>query len=324
MHSKHEPDPRFVENLEWQLTRELRRGDRAGARQRANHRTLQTAGLMLGSVALGAAAMGASQQLGESWRRELLEARLEVQLEMARQRIQLQQLAIEQSREQVGQGLRDDRDLMHLSLQVAQAEADANIMELELEEIQRTGREPLGELSSPLVDGRDFVSERIRIRTELARRHLAVAQRDREQTRQQAAAGVVDERELLGQDLVIKQAELQLEALAQQLETRRAYLASEISAVEAELQLLDLEAQNRIALLEQQHEHFRLGLERARDLTDTGTISPAVATQMQLQLAEIEAQLRLAQTERDILRRELERRTPQRRPREQPTESRSR
>jgi hypothetical protein len=312
MHSKHEPDPGFVANLEWQLTRELRRGNRAGVPRQTNHRILKTAGLILGSVALGAAAMGASQQLGESWRRELLEARLEVQLEMARQRIQMQQVAIGQSRERVAQGLRDDRDLIHLELQVAQAEADAKIMGLELEELRRSGREPLGELSSPLVDGRDFVSERIQVRLELARQHLAVSQRERDETQRQAAAGVIDQRELQARDLVIRQVELQLEALAQQLETRSAYLASEITAVEAELQLLEVEAQNRIALLDQQYEHFQLELERARNLTDSGTLSPAVTTQMQLQLAEIEAQLRLAQTEREILRRELERRAAQR------------
>jgi hypothetical protein len=312
MHSKHEPDPGFVANLEWQLTRELRRGNRAGVPRQTNHRILKTAGLILGSVALGAAAMGASQQLGESWRRELLEARLEVQLEMARQRIQMQQVAIGQSRERVAQGLRDDRDLIHLELQVAQAEADAKIMGLELEELRRSGREPLGELSSPLVDGRDFVSERIQVRLELARQHLAVSQRERDETQRQAAAGVIDQRELQARDLVIRQVELQLEALAQQLETRSAYLASEITAVEAELQLLEVEAQNRIALLDQQYEHFQLELEHARNLTDSGTLSPAVTTQMQLQLAEIEAQLRLAQTEREILRRELERRAAQR------------
>jgi len=308
MHSKHEPDPQFVENLEWQLGRELRRRQRAGAAPRQSVRVLKIAGLMLGSVALGAAAMGASQQLGESWRRELLEARLEVQLELAHQRVQMQLDALGLTREQVAQGLQTDRELMYLEFQIAQAEIDARIMELELEELQQSGREPLGELSSPLVNGRDFVSEKIEARMQLAHHHLDLVRGEQRRTSDLADAGTVSENEVRAQNLVAMEAEQQLQTLAQQLDLRRAYLDSEISAVEAELELLELEAESRVILLDEKREYFQREADHFQEAIRLGSMSPVVATQLTARVAEVEGQLRLAQAELEIVQRELERR----------------
>ncbi|UCC75036.1 MAG: hypothetical protein JSV86_10965 [Gemmatimonadota bacterium] len=308
MHDKHEPDPRFLESLEWQLSRELRRNKRTGIRQRPGVRVLKTGGLMVGSLALGAAAMGASQQLSDSWRRELLEARLEVQVELAQQRVEMQLEALGLTREQVEQGVRSDRDLMYFELQIAQAEADARISELQLEEVRRSGREPLGKLSSPLVDGRDFVSEKIQVQMEVARHHLEVVRREEERARQQAEVGVISAGEVQARNLVALQAELQLESLAQQLELRRAYLEGEITAVEAELKLLEVEAQSQVALLNRQREYSQRELERFQAAIGVGSMHPAQAAQLRTRVAEVEGQLRLAEAELEIVQRELARR----------------
>jgi len=311
MPDRHEPDSRFVERLEWQLGSELRR-QRGSNAHRSTFRALKIAALMLGSVGLGAAAMGASQQLQESWRRELLEARLEVQLQLAQQRLAVQLDAIGLTRQQVEQGVVSDRELLYVELQIEQAEADATVLQLELEEIRLTGREPAGELSSPLVDGRDFVSERIQARMAVARRHLDVRERTRERARQQVDLGIASERELQAHDLVVTEAELTLESLAKQLEVRQAYLDEEITAVEAELRLLEMEAENRVALLDRRRQYFELELERFQDVIDAGAVHPTAAAQMRTQVAEIDAELRLAQQELEIVRRELERRAAER------------
>ncbi len=311
MPDKHEPDPRFIEHLEWQLGSELRRHRASPARQPAL-RALKIAALMLGSVALGAAAMDASQQLQESWRRELLEARLEVQLQLARGRLAAQLDAIGLTREQVEQGVVSDRDLMYAELQIEQAEADAAVLESELEEIRLTGREPAGELSSPLVDGRDFVTERIQQRMAVTRRHLEVRQRTRERAQQQVDLGIINERELLAHDLVVTEAELNVASLAKQLEVRQAFLSEEITAVEAELRLLELEAESRVVLLDRRRQYFHLELERLQNVIDAGAVHPAAAAQMRTEVTAIDAELRLAQQELDIVRRELERRAAER------------
>lgn len=308
MPDRHEPDPRFVESLKWQLGSELRRLNRAGISHRKSIRALKIAGLMVGSVALGAAAMGASQQFGEAWRKELLEARLEVQLELAQQRVQMQLETLGMTREQVEQGLQSDQELLYFEFQIAQAETDAKIMELELEEIRQSGREPLGELSSPLVDGRDFVTERIEVRMELARHHLGLVQGEQQRMQDMADAGTVSQNDVQAHRLVALQAEQQLRMLEQQLEVRQAYLDSEITAVEAELKLLELESQNQVAILEEKLRYFQRELDRFQAARDAGTMNAVAVVQMRTQVAEVEGQLRLAQSELDIVRRELERR----------------
>lgn len=120
---------------------------------------------------------------------------------MANQRVAAQLEALGLTREQVEQGVCGDRDLVYFELQIAQAEADATIRELELEEVRRSGKEPQDALSSPLVDGRDFVSERIQAHREVAFRHLAVVRRDVELNQRRAESGLVSEDEVQARNL---------------------------------------------------------------------------------------------------------------------------
>lgn len=308
MPDMHEPDPRFVDSLEGQLGRELRRNSRSATR--SGIRALKMAGLMIGSVTLGAAAMGAAQQIQDSWRRELLEARLEVQLQMAQQRLNAQREGLETTRQQVELGVRNELDLVHFELQIAQSETDLHLRVLDLDEVQQSGREPLDDLSAPRVDGRDFVSERLRLRMDLASRHLDVVMREAGRTRDQVTLGIIGEQEAEARDLATREAELQLDALRRQLDLRSEFLDSDLSAVEAELKTLEVEARNRVVLLDQQLRFVRGELDRYQAAIAAGTVHPITAANMRTQVVEIEAQLQLAQQELMIVQRELERRAP--------------
>jgi len=308
MPAKHEPDPQFVDKLEWQLAGELRRLNRRGGPDRVSIRILKIAALMLLSVGLGAGAMEASQQIQESWRRELLEVRHEVQLEIARQRVEMQREALEETREEVEQGLRQTDELMQEEQQIAQAQSLVDIMELRLEEIRESGREPLGELSSPLVGDRDFVRERLEIQMRVARVNFRTIQRQAERARSRGEAGVADDADLQGWNLAAREAELELDRLAKQLEMRQAYVDGEITAVEAELKVLELDIQNRITLLNRQRELYGSELERFRDLAEAGLVTPSRTRRVRMFNADIEGQLRLAESELEIVQRELERR----------------
>jgi outer membrane protein TolC len=170
----------------------------------------------------------------------------------------------------------------------------------------------LGELSSPLVNGRDFVSERIEARMELARHHLSLVQGEQQRIQDMADAGTVSQNDVQAHRLVALEAEQQLRMLEQQLEVRKAYLASDITAVEAELKLLELESQNQVALLDEQLQFFQRELDRFQGARDAGTMNAVTVVQMRARVAEVEGQLRLAQSELDIVQRELERRTAER------------
>lgn len=308
MPGRHEPDPRFVEKLEWQVSSELRRLNRRGGPDRLSIRILKIAALMLVSIGLGAGAMEATQQIQEGWRKELLEVRLEVQLEIARQRVELQRESLEEVREEVEQGLRDSQDVIQEEQQIAQAQSMVDMMALMLEEIRESGREPLGELSSPLVGDRDFVSERIEIQMRVAQVNFNTLQNRVEVDRSRVDAGVYDDIDRQQSDLTAKEAELDLDRLRKKLETRQAYIHGEITAVVAELRVLEVDIQNRIVFLNQQLELYGSELARFREMEEAGLTTPSYARQVRMHNTSIEGRLRLAATELEIVQRELENR----------------
>ncbi len=310
MPNTHEPDAQFVEKLEWQLRGDLRRHTRHGSPRR-RIRVAKIAALIAVSVSLGAGAMGASQQIAESWRRDLTKARLAVQHELAVQRLRMQMSAAAQSQEQVRQGILDDLDLQLQYAQIQEARADVTVRGLDLEEFGASGLEPRDELSAPLVDGRDFVSERIRIRMDVDRRHLSVVKWEEARTLERFEVGVATELEVQERNLATHETQLQLEALERQLEIRQSYLGGDVSPVEAELMALENETRARIALLERQRQYRGLELQRVQRAIDLGSQSLDLAVQIQ-RFAEVRAQLGLAEAELDIVRRELARRANER------------
>lgn len=315
MVDRHEPDSQFVENLEWQISSELRRQMRnAPAPNHALRRFARAATMVIVSIAFGAVAMAASQQIEESWRKELLASSLEVRLELARQRVEMARQEFERIERQYEVGTVDDETLAMAGLQLADIEAHARTLELELEEVQITGREPagvtgresVGELSSPLVDGRDFVSERIRVQMDVVARQLDIAVNALERARQRVEIGVQQQRDLWAVEMMVAQHEAQLELFETRLEIRRAFLEGELSAVETELRLLEAEAEERGASMQQQLALAVREKEYFERMAAVGTISPFELTRAEMRVAEIEAEIQLAELEMELVRREIQ------------------
>ncbi len=312
MQSKHEPDPKFTDNLEWQLGTELRRQSRAHAARTSPRRLLGMGALVMISVVFGAGAMAASQQIEESWRRELLEVSLDVRLDLALRRLEMQLEELGRVEERVEQGLVEERELTYFGLQIAEAETDAKILELEREELRLSGQQPVGKVSSPLVNGRDFVSERIQVRMALQQRHVDLMQSELDREIDRYQLGLIDEQDMLGRELAVQESEAALQVLQEELEIRQDFVEAEISAVEAEIRVLQAESERRERLLNQQMELVLLQMDRVQAQIDAGLVSPIAAAQAELQVAELEAELMLAQIELEVLRRELDARTERR------------
>lgn len=224
--------------------------------------------------------------------------------------MQLQELG--RIEERVEQGLIDERELTYFELQIAEAETEAMILDLEREELRLSGRQPVGKVSSPLVDGRDFVSERIHARMALQQRHLDVMQSELDRELDRFHLGLINEQDVLGRELAVQEAEAALMVLQQEIKIRQDFVDAEISAVEAELRVLQAESERKERLLNQQMELVLLQMERVQAEIDAGLVSPTSAAQAQLHIAELEAELMLAQIERQVLRRELNARTERR------------
>ena len=61
-------------------------------------------------------------------------------------------------------GVVEEQALLESRVQARQAEAEYMKLSLDVEEIRVSGKEPQNEMSAPLVDGRDFVAERLGLR----------------------------------------------------------------------------------------------------------------------------------------------------------------
>ena len=313
MHDRHEPDSRFVENLEWQIGSELRRQNRQSPTPNYTFRRFaRAAALVVVSIAFGAVAMAASQQIEESWRKDLLISSLEVRHNLALRRVEMATEEYGRIELQYQVGTMGSETLAMARLQLADAEARAKMLELELEEIRISGREPVGEVSSPLVGGRDFVSERIRVQMEVAERQHEMVTNELEKVQEQVRIGVRYPMDSWGVEAAVGQSEEHLRSLGTQLEIRQAFLSGALTAVEAELRVLEAEAEQRGNSMRQQMAFADLERESLQRRVAVGTVEPLALRQAEFRLAELEAEVRLAELEMEILRRELEARRRQR------------
>src|SRR5215831_18876608 len=91
MYARHEPRDEFVERLEWQVSREMRRRNGPGGVTRWPRlkTVLAMVGLMIVSMSAGAAVVAAGYHAQDAERRTLLTSAFEKRLALAQQRVQL-------------------------------------------------------------------------------------------------------------------------------------------------------------------------------------------------------------------------------------------
>jgi hypothetical protein len=307
MLDRHEPDQQFVDKLEWQISGEARRRNRAAASVHPLWKLARVAALVIVSMTLGAAAMGASYQIEESWRRELIEADLQVRLELARKRLQLaaEEAATIEQRVTIGVATRGEQAQM--GMYVTETEAQVRLLELQLEEVRATGREPVGEVSSPVVRGRDFVTERLEVELEVAGQMLDLVQQDVDAARRRYEIGTTDRTQVEMMRLHLAEYERRVESLRNRLAIRADFVAGRISGVEAELMVRLSDTEGRAAVARQRFELMQEEVGQVRRRVDMGVEDRRSLRAYELQLAEAEADLRLAEVELEVLRQELAR-----------------
>jgi hypothetical protein len=306
MLDRHEPDKQFVDNLEWQIGAEVRRRNRNTTPGHPLWRLARVAAVVLVSMALGAAAMGASYQIEESWRKELLVSKLEMRANLVGQRLQMLAGEMERLERQYEAGVISKETLGQSRLQLAEAEMQAKMTQLEMEEVMLSGREPNDELSAPLVDGRDFVSERIRLQVELLNRHLQAAVEELQRAQERVEAGVTRRAEVDALQVAMREVMAQRDVQENRLTMREGILQGRISPLEAELVQLRADAEHRAEVLRLRLTGAATEVEDYRSRVAAGVADEGTLRQMELQLSEIEAQLQLAEREQQIVEGELD------------------
>ena len=179
MNADHTPDPEFVNQLEWELKSTMRRqgtlNGMSGAARRLRPRWATTAALVVVSMFIGGAGTHAVTRGIDGQAAELYIARGEALLEIARTRLEYVAQELARTQALAEQNSVTDRELGGVEAHYLHVESEFTVRELELAETLITGKQPNDALSAPLVDGRDFVTERMAARRRPIQRHLELA-----------------------------------------------------------------------------------------------------------------------------------------------------
>ena len=305
MPNRHEPDNEFVDRLREQIEREMRRRSRFHEIRTGKRRTLAVLGLMLASMGVGAAGVAAAYQAADDARLDLVISGLELQAELASERLALATQDMAAIQRDVELGAKSVRDAIEAQVSVAVAEATVRSLELDLEEVRITGREPFDDLSAPLAGGRDFVSERLRIDMSAGEAGLAFEEQRLAEAERRLELGILDLKEV---DLArARAAELEaaVEAIRRKIEVRGQVLSGGIGEIEAGLRALEIEAEQRLRSIEPRIRIANNELERAEQALQLGTLDEIAVSQARLRRLQVESDLVEAEIELARVRRQL-------------------
>ena len=304
MHERHEPDNEFVERLEWHIGHEARRRNQAPSDPgRSPIRVaLMVVGLALLSMALGGAAVAAAYQAQNNERREVLINGLDQRARIARARIEAAGAQLKEAERQVALGLASVDRALQARAAVAEAEAQLKSIELQLQETRITRREPLDEVSSPLVSGRDFVSERLRAEMSVAETQVQVAKAAVSAAERKLSLGLVGTMDVEVARAGLRQAEASFEGLRRKIEIRQQFVGNKINPSETELLAMEGEAEQRAKAVGSQVEVARLEFERTQTLQQKGLVPTRTVAEATMKLRSLEAELARVQLDLAVIR----------------------
>jgi hypothetical protein len=304
MHERHEPDNEFVERLEWHIGHEVRRRNKAPANPgRSSARAaLMAVGLALLSMAIGATVVAAAYQAQSNERRDILINGLAQRAEIAKQRVEAAAAKLKESERLIALGLLDMEGGLQARATLAEAEAQFKSIELQLQETRITRREPLAEVSSPLVSGRDFVAERLRAEMAAAEAGIEAAKAGLAAAEKKRSLGIAGTMDVEVARAAFRQAEASLEGLRRKIEIRQQFVGNKINPSETELLVMEGEADQRAKAVGSQVDIARLEFERTQTLLQQGLVPTRTLAEATLKLRSLEAELAKVQLDLAVIR----------------------
>lgn len=309
MQDPHTPRDGFVDRLEWQISSELRRRQRSGPATWLPSSPLKAAAaivfVVLASMAAGGAAVAAAVQAQNNERRDVLVSGYERRVELARQRLALNTSHLRMWEREVAVGVKRPEDMQTAQLEVAEAERELKLLELDLQEVRLTGREPRAEISAPLVSGRDFVTERLQASLVAPDQALSVAKARAAATRRRVDVGLATMSDLAQDEARVLELEAAIAAIRSKLDIRRRFVAGQVTAARADLLVIEGEAEQRVKSLEPRIALARKNVEVAEQRLQVGVMTRVELAEAKLRLSELEADLAKAQLDLALIRKKV-------------------
>ena len=310
MQDQHTPRNGFIDRLEWQISSELRRRHRTGPATWLPSSPLKAAAavvfLVLVSMGIGGAAVAAAVQAQDSARRDALVSGYERRVDLARQRLALNTSHLQMWERDVAIGVKRPEDVQVARLQVAEAEAMLTMLELDLQEVRQTGREPIADISAPLVSGRDFVTERLQASLRAPEQELTFARERGRAIRRRMEVGLATVTDLAESEARVLELEAAVASIRRKLDIRRAFVAGQIPAAQADLRVIESEAEQRVKALEPRIALARKHIAQAQRRFEVGVATHVDLAEARLKLSELEADLAKAQLDLALIRKKID------------------
>jgi outer membrane protein TolC len=308
---RHEPSVEFVTRLESQIGSEVRRRNRDVRVPRWagwSFAQVATAAILLVLVSMGAggAAVAAAYEAQSSQSRDTLLAAYSQRAELARQRLDVVRSEQKAAEARFNVGLSDVKTLLDKGVAVVNAQAEVAVIQLQVEEIRLSGREPRAELSAPRVSGRDFVSERLRMEMTVPEKTLEVGRKVAQEAATRVEIGTLAPIDLEQARTLVLGVESSLTALQQKLAIRQQFLAGKIDATETELRTLEADAQQRTAALAPQIALAAKEVVRLEQRVEVGVSRLVDVAEAKLHRNQLEMELSKAELDLAMIRLRLE------------------
>ena len=303
MTKTYEPDSQFVERLEWQLASEFRRTNRLkpSAGKVAVPRRMVVATLLVGVLLTGVAVIKAAEYIKDSWRKKIEVARVETEVKLRKARLEFTREEASTAKTRFSTGLIQEEEYQVSKLAADKAALDLEISLANQNEVTASGETPRNELYAPVIGGRDFVSERLKVeRTELELDLTALKSRA-ERLERMVKLGVVSADELdQVQGQIVAQSAM-LNKAQKRLDLRNRFVLGEAPAREVEISDRIIVAESNLARARKLVEAQKKRLEWMQDREALGLISKSSVQQVQYGLDEARAELSLAALEMEVL-----------------------
>ncbi|MCX6571995.1 MAG: hypothetical protein NT006_11375 [Candidatus Aminicenantes bacterium] len=303
MTKTYEPDSRFVERLEWQLASEYRRTNRLkpSSGKVAVSRRMVAVALLVGVLTTGVAVIKAADYIRDSWRKGLEIARVgtEVQLKKAHLESTREMAARAEKLASIGAIREEESQVLKLGVEKAALDLERSL--LNLDEVKASGVAPRDELYAPVLGGRDFVSERLKIQIKDVERDLELLRSRLDRFKQEVEVGVASggaldpiQAEIAGRKAMIDEAQ-------KRLDLRKRFVAGEITAYDVEIGDRMAVAEKNLHQAQTRVDSLMKQLERLQAQEALGIISPRETSQLRYALDAAQAELKLAALEVDVL-----------------------
>jgi multidrug resistance efflux pump len=298
-----EPDGRFVERLDWQLASEYRRLNRLkpASGKIAVPRRMVAVTLLVGVLLAGVTVIKAADYIRDSWRKKIEIARVETEVKLKTAHLELTRELASQAEARFSLGVIDEAEFQLRKRQAEKAALALDRSLLNRDEVKASGELPRDELYAPVVGGRDFVSERLKLERKELELDLEALKRSLGRFEKLVEVGVAPKDQLDAHRADIADRKALLDQIQTRLALRQRFLKGQITA-----QAVDIEDRIAVAASDLSQARSRVDslkgqLESLLPREAMGLVSGTEVQQLRYALDAAQAELSLAAMEMDVL-----------------------